>query len=83
MLYEDMPPLKVFPAGTNVRDVDIVDRGIKMGFTCEQHPDTACYASKNPAHSRWFRMDEAPECPCSTQDNVWVLISDYKPKRND
>jgi hypothetical protein len=75
--------LKVFPAGTPVREVDVVDRGQKMVFTCEQHPDTAVYVSKYPPSSRWFKADTAPECPCSTLDPVWVLVKDYKPTRND
>ncbi len=78
-------PLKVFPAGTNVRDIDIVDRGQKMHFTCVEHCDTMQYVSKNPSHSRWFyaSSNELPECGCSMQDNVWVLVVDYKPTRND
>ncbi len=78
-------PIKVFPAGTNVNRVDVVDRGQKMIFTCEQHCDTRVYASKNPAHSRWFpaSSQELPECGCSMRDTVWVLVVDYKPTRND
>lgn len=76
-------PIKIFPAGTNVKDVDVVDRGQKMIFTCEEHCDTAQYASKNPRHSTWFRADTAVECGCSMRDPVWVLIVDYKPTRND
>ncbi len=82
-MSEEPTPLKVFPAGTNVRDIDIVDRGQKMIFTCVEHCDTAQYASKNPSHSRWFRADNAEECACSVKDPVWVLVRDYKPTRND
>lgn len=83
MLFEDMPPLKVFPAGTNVKDVDVIDRGQKMVFTCEQHADTATYASKQPSCSTWFRADDLSECACSILDPVWVLVVTYKPKKND
>lgn len=86
MLFEDMPPLKVFPKGTPVREIDIVDRGQKMVFTCSKHPGTALYASKNPSHSNWFLAGpagELRECPCQFSDPVWVLAHDYAPKRND
>lgn len=77
-------PLKVFPAGTNVRDVDIVDRGQKMHFACSKHPGTEEYVSKYPGSSRWFvASEDKPVCPCETRDDVWVLVSDYKPTRND
>lgn len=79
-----MSEFPTFPAGTNVKDVTVVDRGQKMVFTCEQHIDTAIYHSKEPWNSRWFMDDpSAPECMCSTLDPVWVLVRDYKPTRND
>jgi hypothetical protein len=79
-------PIKVFPKGTNVRDIDVVDRGQKMLFTCSIHPDTMVYASKHYSHSRWFLASapgEKRECPCQVDDPVWVLAYDYKPTRND
>lgn len=78
-------PVKVFPAGTNIRDVDVVDRGQKMVFTCEEHPDTRVWVSKYPPSSRWFPASskEPFDCGCSQRDHVWVLVTDYKPTRND
>ncbi|QPX62588.1 hypothetical protein SEA_WOLLYPOG_36 [Arthrobacter phage Wollypog] len=84
--FPEIAPLKVFPAGTNVRDIDIVDRGQKMLFTCKVHADTMVYASKDYSHSRWFLAStpgEKRECPCQMSEDVWVLAYDYKPTRND
>lgn len=84
MLYSEMPPLKVFPVGTPIEDVDIVDRGQHMVFHCKIHP-TQLWSSKQPFVSRWFgRSDTEDDCTHQFQERgVYVLAEEYKPVRND
>lgn len=71
----------IYPKGTLVAYVDVVDRGQKMIFQCELHPENGEWASKNPIHSAWFGDPEKDPCNCPL--GRFRLSHPYSPTRND
>jgi len=76
------------PVGTNVRDIPHFDRGIKVRFSCREHPQYE-YMSKEPGRSQWFPANEATqalqwgtpdECSHKWRDDVWFTTSPYSPE---
>ena len=67
----------VFPVGTPIEEVQIRDRGQKMIFRCDTHPDTE-WASKDPFVSRWFGGNEI----CTCEWSHYKLSQPYSPTRN-
>lgn len=78
---------KVYPIGTNVRDITEFDRGIKVVFHCKEHPEFH-YASKDPFVSNWFPANQAAidiqfqinePCEHMIKHDVWFTVREYKP----
>lgn len=74
-----------YPIGTNIRDINHFDRGIKVVFACKEHPEYE-YMSKQPSVSNWFPANEAarllqwgnPEkCHHKLKDDVWFTTREY------
>ena len=79
----------VYPAGTPVVNVSVVDRSIKQHIKCQNHPEMT-FVTKDPFASRTFPGDKATmdafhagksRCNCGLSN--YILASDYKPQRND
>ena len=71
----------IYPVGTPIAEVSIRDRGQKLIFACDLHPEVT-WASKDPFVSRWFgNPEQTPACNCPTEH--FFLTQPYSPSRND
>lgn len=77
---------RTYPVGTNVRDIECFDRGIKVVFGCKEHTGIQ-YMCKEPftsnvfpanEHTRWAEFGtEVMECEHKFSDDVWVTVRPY------
>jgi hypothetical protein len=77
----------MYPKGTNIRDIQTFDRGIKVTFGCKEHTDIV-YRSKDPFASNWFPANDVTEraeftmtinslCSHTLKDDVWFTTETY------